>query len=203
MMKKIIKNSIYFLFRKFLIRKGEPGSVYLTYDDGPHPENTEEILDVLSKYGAKATFFMIGSNMEKHPEIVEAVISQGHTIGYHSYNHKSLKKTSLSEIQQDFSHVHKLSERFNYPITLYRPPFGDISLVAFFWLLMNQWKIVMWSLDCMDSYENKEQVKSHLDPVKISDGEIILLHDDYLDAKEVIEAAMGLYNDQKIICRSL
>ena len=202
-MKEVFKKIIYFLFDRHLIRKGKPGGIYLTYDDGPHPENTEKILDVLSNYKVKATFFMIGAQMEQFPDIVNAVISQGHTVGYHSYQHKSLKKKSFREIRNDFIHAGELSDHFKYPIKLYRPPYGDLSILSFFWLFLHGWKITMWSLDCRDSFDSPGQVKANIGPEKIEDGEIILLHDDYGEASELIEATLALYKDHGITCRQL
>lgn len=202
-MKKIIKKMVYGLLGSRLIRKGGPGGIYLTFDDGPHPENTEKILRALASYEAKATFFMVGHLMEEFPELVNAVIEEGHSIGYHSYRHKSLKKNSFKEVREDLAYARRLTEKFKYPIKLYRPPFGDLSIVSFLWLLLKGWKIVMWSVDCKDSFETKEQVKANITPDQIADGEIILFHEDYKDAGDVIEATLRLYQDHKLNCRQL
>ena len=202
-MKALIKNLIYFLFSRFLIRKGDPGSIYLTYDDGPHPENTVEILEVLARYNVKATFFMIGAFMDEFPEIVKLVTDSGHTIGFHSYRHTSLKRITLRGIRKDLAYVKGLSRKFNYKIQLYRPPFGDLSILPFLWLILNGWKIVMWSLDCRDSFDSLDQVKINIAPNKVSDGEIILFHDDFDNAKDLVEHTMQQYKEQGIECRSL
>jgi len=185
------------------MQRGELGAVYLTYDDGPHPENTTKILASLDRYDVKATFFMIGMNMEKHPDIVRSIVEQGHTLGYHSYRHKSLKKMALAEIRADLAHIRKLSQMFDYPITLYRPPFGDLSLKAFMYFLFSPWKIVMWTLDCRDSFDPPELVVCNISPGKISDGEVILLHDDYDHAEDVIEATLSEYHRKGITCKAL
>ena len=70
-------------------------SVYLTFDDGPTPKITEQILDILDKYGAKATFFCLGNNAELYPELVEKIVARGHAIGNHSYNHTRGWLTSI------------------------------------------------------------------------------------------------------------
>ena len=202
-MKKFIKFIAYAIFGNRFIRKGDRGSVYLTYDDGPHPKNTEKILNLLASYDAKATFFMVGYQMEKYPELVNAVIGSGHSIGYHSYRHDSLIKYSLGDIREDLAHARVLSKKFNYAIKMYRPPFGDLSVVSFLWLMINGWKIVMWSIDSKDSFETKEQVKANITPEHISDGEIILLHEDYQDADDVIEATLKLYQNHRFNCRQL
>ena len=202
-MKSWIKRFAYFLFSRQLIRKGKPGAIYLTYDDGPHLENTPEILAALSAHNAKATFFMIGKNMESHPELVRSVLDQGHTIGYHSYKHDSLKKLSLREIEKDLSYARVLSKKFDYPIKLYRPPFGDLSFLSFIWLLLRGWKIIMWSRDCRDSFEGLEKVTENITAANISDSDIILLHDDYESAADLINNALSSYMKSNLACKRL
>ncbi len=202
-MKSILKSLIYIIFKSNLIRYGDTGAVYVTYDDGPHPENTDKILEVLSRFNVKATFFMVGVQMEKYPEIVKSVIEQGHILGYHSYRHRSLKKMTLNELHEDFRHIYALSEKFKYPIKLYRPPYGDVSLTAFLLLLFKPWKIVMWSLDSRDSFDTSEQVIANIDTAKLGDGEIVLLHEDYQYAVEVIESLLKSLQAQNICCGTL
>lgn len=202
-MKTAIKNLIYFFFKFSLIRRGDSGAVYLTYDDGPHPENTDKILAVLSRYNVKATFFMLGAKMEEHPQIVHSIIDQGHTLAYHSYKHWNLKKLDFKQLREDFAQIPRLSEKFGYPISLYRPPFGDVSLKAFLLLIFSPIKIVMWSLDCRDSYDSQNQVIDNISPEKISDGEIILLHDDYEQAEQLIETVLRKYQEKGLNCKPL
>ena len=72
-------------------------AVYLTFDDGPIPEVTPKVLEILDKYGVKATFFMVGENIDKHPEVFEMVVQSGHAIGNHTYNHMKGWKVSTAE----------------------------------------------------------------------------------------------------------
>ena len=190
-MRKIIKDLIYGLSAGRLIRKGKPGAVYITYDDGPHPENTRVILDVLAQHQARATFFMVGECMEEYPQIVDDVIRAGHGIGYHSYQHKSLKKTGLLELRRELAGAKKIAGRFGFSLRLYRPPYGELSILSLLVLLLSGWKVVMWSLDSRDSYDSLQQVIENLDPAVISDGEIILLHDDTAAAGEMLDTALG------------
>jgi len=127
-MKKLIKKIIYGMTLGRLIRRGHGEGVYITYDDGPHPVNTLIILDILDKYKAKATFFMVGEEMMKYPDIVQEVIKRKHTIGYHSYKHDNMKRISRREIVTDIAKSKEIMERFNYKISYYRPPYGDLTL---------------------------------------------------------------------------
>lgn len=174
-----------------MIYRGKTGAAYITFDDGPDSKNTDNILQVLAGYNVRATFFMVGEYMEKHPRVVEAVIEAGHTIGYHSFHHKSLRKTGLKELREDMKQARKLSERFGYSLKLYRPPFGELTVAAAITLLVHGWKIVMWSRDSRDSFDSFDQVVANLDPENIADGDIILMHDDFPSAAELLETVIG------------
>ncbi len=202
-MKTVLRNFLYRVFRAVIIRRAAPGAIYLTFDDGPHPEYTAGILRALERHRARATFFMLGKHMEAYPEIVEHAIRAGHTIGYHSYKHKSLKKRNLRQLREDFANVDQLSARFAYPIRLYRPPFGDLTPLALLWMAVRGWKIVMWSVDCRDSFDSLEQVKANIAPDKLSDGDIILLHDDYPHVEEIVDTALARYRDFGLVCKPL
>lgn len=185
------------------MRKGAPGGVYITYDDGPDPRNTPAILEVLRKYNACATFFMVGRSMEEHPDIVRDVIADGHRVGFHSYEHESVKRTTLAHFRRDLACARRLAEQFDYPLTIYRPPFGDLSPLSLATLLVSGWRVVMWSRDCGDSRENLEQVKRNVSADSIEDGDILLFHDDYPDAVELLETALRGFTAAGFKCKSL
>jgi len=92
-------------------------AVYLTFDDGPIPEVTLKVLEILDKYGVKATFFMVGENIDKHPEVFEMVVQGGHAIGNHTYNHMKGWKVSTAEYIANV-------QKFPKETKLFRPPYG-------------------------------------------------------------------------------
>ena len=103
-------------------------AVYLTFDDGPIPEVTPKVLAILDKYGVKATFFMVGENIDKHPDVFEQVVQAGHAIGNHTYNHMKGWRVSTAEY---IANVQKWEEAFRRHCTLeighctlFRPPYG-------------------------------------------------------------------------------
>lgn len=189
-MKSIIKNIVYTLFSPFFIRKGNNDYIYITFDDGPHPENTSNILNVLTKHNVHATFFMTGMEMEKHSDIVKQVFASGNTIGYHGYSHQSMRKQSLGEFIHDIKHARILEKTFNIRLKLYRPPFGDISPMGFIYLILNGWKIIMWSLDSRDSYDTEIQILKNVSPANLSKGEILLFHDDYEKTVRLLDSVI-------------
>ncbi len=185
-MKSLIKTVIFKVLSRFIIRYGNGGSIYITFDDGPHPENTVLILDILKKQNVNATFFMSGSEIKKYPDIVKKVYSAGHTVGYHSFSHHSYKKISIFSVIKELSAGRSLAQKLGIKLNLFRPPYGDLTILSFFYLLLTGWKVVMWSLDSRDSFDSKEKVIELVDVEKFSDGEILLFHDDYILTAEIL-----------------
>jgi peptidoglycan/xylan/chitin deacetylase (PgdA/CDA1 family) len=146
--------------------------VYLTFDDGPIPEITSWVLDLLNKYDVKATFFMVGENVCKYPEIHQMVIDCGHRIGNHTYNHIRgsgyVSKNYLANVEK----ANKLLKT-----DLFRPPYGLMRRVQYL-MLKSHYKIVMWDLVTRD-YSNKLYPQQVLQNVKkyVRNGSIITFHD--------------------------
>lgn len=151
---------------------GKGNTLYLTFDDGPHPTATPFILDLLKKYGIKATFFCIGKHVELYPQIYQRIIEEGHVIGNHSYSHRSGWKIPVDEYVEDVTAAAK-----HIPSTLFRPPYGRITPLQFK-VLRQSYKIVMWdvlSKDYDDTVTNDQviaNVVNHVEP-----GSIIVMHD--------------------------
>jgi peptidoglycan/xylan/chitin deacetylase (PgdA/CDA1 family) len=146
--------------------------LYLTFDDGPHPSITPKVLSVLKQYNAKATFFCVGDNVRKCPEVYEQILTEGHQTGNHTFNHLSGWKT---DNQHYFDNIHQASTLIKSG--LFRPPYGQISPKQIA-VLKKQYRIVMWSILTRD-YErnlNKEKAsKSILKHTKA--GDVIVFHD--------------------------
>ena len=147
-------------------------SVYLTFDDGPIPEVTPWVLDQLKKYDFKATFFCVGDNVKKHPEIFERILKEGHSVGNHTFNH--LNGWTSDNIKY-FHNIRACAHQMN--TNLFRPPYGRLKpKQAQF--LQRHYDIVMWSLLSGDFDPNiskemcLENVVSNIHP-----GSIIVFHD--------------------------
>lgn len=154
---------------------GSQPTVYLTFDDGPHPAATTFVLDQLAKYNAKATFFCVGENVVKHPDVYARLLAEGHVTGNHTYNHingwNNQNFTYLKNIAQA-SHV--IAPR------IFRPPYGRIKISQAKKLLnaTPAWKIYMWDVISgdFDKSITPEQCTRHvLD--NIQPGSIIVFHD--------------------------
>ena len=153
--------------------------VYLTFDDGPTPEVTEWVLELLSKENIKATFFCIGKNIEKHPEIFKKTIDSGHSIGNHTYNHLQGWKTSSKKYTENVdlceNEIRKLNTIEN---NLFRPPYGKIKPIQSRILRKKGFKIIMWDVLSKD-YDQSVSPEICLDNVtkNTSQGSIIVFHD--------------------------
>ena len=147
-------------------------SVYLTFDDGPIPEVTPWVLDVLDKYHIKATFFMVGDNVRKHPDEYKMVVERGHRIGNHTYNH--LK--GIEELTERY--IANIDKADCYLSTdLFRPPHGLMRMDQYR-ALSERYRIIMWDLVTRD-YNPKLNGRQILRKVKqyARNGSIITFHD--------------------------
>ena len=169
-------------------------SVYLTFDDGPIPESTPFILDTLKEHGVKATFFVVGENVKRYPDLFRRIISEGHSIGNHTYNHMgSLKhyvRTYLSNIEtadavmetaanvggSENSSLFTLHSSLEKP--LFRPPHGWMWLSAYHLLMKRGYTIVMWDLVTRDYSRNLNAFDIFRNVVYYTrNGSIITFHD--------------------------
>ena len=148
-------------------------AVYLTFDDGPHPKATPFVLDMLSKYEAKATFFCIGKNVIEYPEIYHRILEEGHAVGNHTHNHlKGWRTDTKKYIENTQQAAQFINSR------LFRPPYGRIKRMQAKQLNEIGYNIVMWSLLSGDfdldlnPERCLENVVFHLKP-----GDIVVFHD--------------------------
>ena len=146
--------------------------LYLTFDDGPIPVVTEFVLDELKNYNAKATFFCIGDNVRKNPEIFNRILNEGHAVGNHTYNHLNGWKSNNNNY---FENVEKCDTLIKSK--LFRPPFGKIKKSQYTHLV-KEYKIVMWTVLTWDFLKNLDQrytLKTVLSQTKR--GDIVVFHD--------------------------
>ncbi|CAM1351998.1 polysaccharide deacetylase family protein [Tenacibaculum crassostreae] len=149
--------------------------IYVTFDDGPIPEVTEFVLDQLKEYNAKATFFCIGDNVRKYPAIFSRIVSEGHTVGNHTFNHLNGWKTSNDTY---FENTNKCEKLLNQKTKLFRPPYGRIKKSQAKHLLAKGYKIIMWDVLSADFDTNISKEKCLQNVVKnTKKGSIIVFHD--------------------------
>ncbi|WP_309613830.1 polysaccharide deacetylase family protein [Flavobacterium sp.] len=179
--------------------------VFLTFDDGPTPEITEWTLEQLKKYEAKATFFCIGNNIEKHPEIFQKVIREGHAIGNHTFNHLKGWKTDTAKYivntQLCQSAICNHQPAIN---NLFRPPYGKIKPSQSRILRKLGYKIIMWDVLSMD-FDKTITPEECLDNVlkNIESGSIIVFHDSQKaeqNLKCVLPKTLAFLKEKGFVC---
>lgn len=157
--------------------------VYITFDDGPVPEVTPEVLKILGDYKVKSTFFCVGHNVAKHPELFQMLKSEGHQAGNHTFNHlngwRTKTKQYLENVEQCNDHLKS---------TLFRPPYGKMKRKQIR-TLTEKYKIIMWSVLSGDFDHNNSGQKC-VDNVlnNVDEGSIILFHDSIKAKKRVLYA---------------
>ncbi len=159
-------------------------AVYLTFDDGPIPEVTPKVLAILAQYKVKATFFMVGENVDKHPEVYEQVVKAGHRIGNHTYNHlKGWHCTTAIYL----GNVEQCQERIG-DTNLFRPPYGKATWLQRRMLHLMGYKLIYWDILTRDydKHVTPEQML-RLIQRETREGSIINFHDSLKSNERMLE----------------
>jgi peptidoglycan-N-acetylglucosamine deacetylase len=156
--------------------------LYLTFDDGPVPGPTEFVLDTLSQFSAQATFFCIGDNVRKHPEIFRKIVNNGHAIGNHTFNHLNGWKTDnqvyLENIRKCDEVLNENGKRVDPSLSLFRPPYGRITKNQI--QSLSSYKIIMWDVLSIDYNKNLSSASCLANTVNACRaGSIVVFHDSY------------------------
>jgi peptidoglycan-N-acetylglucosamine deacetylase len=173
----------------------EDKSIYLTFDDGPLPQVTGWVLEQLKAYDAKATFFCIGENVKRHPDMFRKIIFEGHSIGNHTYNHLNGWKTGTDEYILNTLKCQRVIQK-NLPEgrplknVIFRPPYGKITNRQAKELQKRGFKVVMWSIVSMDYDIAITAERCHQNVLRNArPGSVIVFHDS-LKAQPNLEAVL-------------
>lgn len=153
--------------------------IALTFDDGPDARNTPEILDILDEYEIKATFFMLGRNVNAHPEIAKEVYKRGHAIGLHTYTHPNFNHLKREEIREEIlSNQNAIDKATGYRPDIIRPPYGIVNEDFLSVAKELDLAVYTWSRDSFDwkTCNTEEQIIHNITD-SIHSGNIILMHD--------------------------
>lgn len=160
---------------------GPERTVHLTLDDGPHPTHTRTILDVLKTAGAKATFFVLGANVERHGvDLLKQAVDEGHCIGNHTYSHQDLTTLKPDQVREEISRCESLIERFLPTKKLFRPPYGATNREVETIAEKLGYRTTLWNVDTADwnrEYQPDRWVRHGLDQIRTKDRSVVLAHD--------------------------
>jgi len=177
-------------------------TLYLTFDDGPTPIVTPWVLNELDKFNAKATFFCIGRNVDRHPEIFNEIIKRGHAVGNHTYSHLKGWRTPANEYKNDIELANQIIDS-----KLFRPPYGKIGPQQIKDLKKADYKLFMWDV-LSEDYNQKLTPKQCLKNVtkNTEAGSIIVFHDS-IKASENLYATLPIilktYTEKQFVFRKL
>jgi len=177
------------VFRKLL--RGDPNrkEVALTFDDGPHPAYTPKLLDILDRYGVKATFFVVGMMARRYPKLVEEEAARGHVVGNHTYHHIDLTKVSDEQIADEIQRCDVVLRRIlGRQPRFFRPPGGDYNARVAQISQSIGHTMVLWTDDPADYASPGEGVILERTLARVRNGGIILMHDGIQQTIDVLPA---------------
>lgn len=168
--------------------------IYLTFDDGPTPEVTPWVLDLLKEKGIKATFFCVGANVEKHPKLYQRLLDEGHSVGNHTYSHKSAWQNLWRTWLADFRRAEPLIDS-----RLMRPPYGKIWPWQAARLRKLGYRIIMWTFITYDFDASSNPIVALHKMKKLKKGSIIVMHDQSkanANLKVILPALLNMFEDR-------
>ena len=169
------------LSRRLLLVSGakQSQSICLTFDDGPHPEHTGRILDILKREAVPATFFVVGREAEKYPETVRRIVAEGHTLGHHSFLHGDPARTSANQLLAEVRQTQAVLSRIaGTTSSLFRPPHGKVTASKLWRLWSHGLSVVLWNVDPSDyRCHSAEELRGWIRQRPLKGGDVVLMHD--------------------------
>lgn len=181
-------------------RRAETSAISITFDDGPHPQYSPMLLDILDQRGIKASFFIIGAEAEKYPNIVQDMHRRGHLVCNHGYEHLDASKAAIARYIEDIENCQNLLETLcaaSLP-KLFRPPFGIVTPASLLATRRMGFKTVIWDRDSRDSHAySAQEVTAEVIGAPIAPGCILLFHDDYEVTTQVLPTILDSLIEKK------
>jgi peptidoglycan/xylan/chitin deacetylase (PgdA/CDA1 family) len=151
----------------------------LTFDDGPHPDGTPAVLEILARAGVRATFFLVGEQVRRNPALAGEIAAAGHEIGLHCHRHRNLLRLAPRQVRADIDRAQEVIERATARrLTLYRPPYGMLNASALRLARGRGWRTLLWSQWGRDweARATPESIAARLTD-GVEEGSVLLLHD--------------------------
>jgi len=170
----------------FSLQRAKP-TLFLTFDDGPHPEHTPALLELLAGLGVRASFFLVGESAETHPQVVAAIVAARHALGNHSFSHNKRKTMSAATARADVARADAVLARYDgKPRHPYRPPWGEVAPLQLLRCIAGRESLTLWSRNSMDYRDDAAAIVADFRRSPPAAGDIILFHDDHAAALEAL-----------------
>lgn len=177
--------------------------VMLTFDDGPHPQTTMELLKILARHHVTATFFVVGKMAARHPELIQAIHAGGHTLANHSYSHRNMTRVSLADLPREFSACQEVVEKAcGVKMTEFRPPGGQYNKAVAKASQKQGYLMVLWTDDPGDYANPGAQLIESRTVAGLSPGAVILLHDGSPQTLEILDSLLDAIKKKGLTCVS-
>lgn len=165
-------------------------TISLTFDDGPHPTHTADVLAELERWNLTATFFVIGQQAAAHPDLIEQIVQAGHTVANHTWTHSEPSRTSAVTFAEEVAQTSTLLEKMTgMPPRFMRPPKGELSLSKTLGLWRAGYTVALWSVDPRDyRLETADEIRTVCEATAWKHGDIVLLHDNRPGAAQLLRA---------------
>jgi len=192
--------------RRWVITHGARSSrdLFLTFDDGPDPDNTPAVLGVLARHAVKATFFMVGRELALHPETGRMVADGGHELGNHTVSHLYMSRLSNRARALEIDAMHaQLRAIDGREQRLFRPPYGAVSAGLVWFCIRRGHRIALWSRDSLDFRSSVAEVVGDFAQTPVSAGDVLLFHDDSRAAAGALQELIPMWLAQGYRFRTL
>lgn len=193
--------------RRLLVASYPPRcqSVFLTFDDGPHPEHTPRLLDGLRQHGMLATFFVLGTHVQDHPEIVQRIVAEGHAVGNHTWNHPNPAEISARELMAELQRTNQILKRtVGVDCRLFRPPHGRLTATQFCRVWSAGQTVVLWNVDPKDyCVQSADALRDWFACTPLTGGDLVLLHDSHRHAADALHQIAFTARERQLQCRRI
>ena len=183
---------------------GPAGTFGLTFDDGPSADVTPQLLQLLDRHKAKATFYLIGEKAAEQPTLTQEIVAAGHRLGNHSYSHKRFSRISAAEQRDEIARaegVLKLADGAGEHA--FRPPWGDAPPSLLLRAARSRLALQLWTIDSKDYTLSADAVVEHLAGVKPRSSDVILFHDDADRSVKALAELLPRWADEGVVARAI
>lgn len=186
-----------YIRRRFLSIVRNSGYICLTFDDGPCAESTPKILELLDQAGAKATFFLLGENVEKYPALAAKIVASGHEIGEHSYSHSHPWNSGPFRTIIDLLKGGRTIRKYGQSVSsrLFRPPYGKLNLITLLYIWMTKKQVAFWDIDPKDFLESSGEKVAKTIIDRLNPGSVVLMHDGRRTSNKSAQVTVSALNE--------